>query len=358
MLYIWTPIYLKYFVMNKKPIAIVSTDKHLQESNAIELLDLAEQEISLAQKLGVSSVIWLGDIFDSRLSQRQELLVCLSDMIELYFSANIKIYCIPGNHDKTDYESDESFLTQYRYHPGFNLFEEPTAINIQGVECHFIPFYSQDIWLEKFRSLPVPDSKKSILFSHTAVQGSINNDGKIVNNHISLNLFKKYGKVMLGHYHDAQQPGANVFHLPSTRQNNFGEDEEKGFTILYNDTSFDFEKASFVPYKEIKVDALKTSKDELLKLAKTNTDGINFRVTLVGDQQAVKAVNKKIFSENGISVKTKYIDIEVPESEDVNVVQELSGTDINEKFKAFCEEKNYEYDEGYKLLKEIMKWQE
>lgn len=344
--------------MNKEPIAIISTDKHLQESNAVELLDIAEQEIALAQRMGVSVVIWLGDIFDSRLSQRQELLTCLTEMIELYSASGITIYCIPGNHDKTDYESDESFLTQYRYHPGFNLFEVPTTIEIQGVECHFVPFYSQDIWLEKFGELPTPHSKKSILFSHTAVQGSINNDGKVVNNRIPLNLFKKYGKVMLGHYHDAQQPGANVFHLPSTRQNNFGEDEEKGFTILYDDTSFDFEKVSFVPYKEIKVDVLKTSKDELLKLAKTNTDGVNVRITLVGDQQAVKAVNKKVFTEHGISVKAKYTDVEVTESEEAEAVQELSGTDIDEKFKAFCEEKGYDHAEGYELLKQIMKWQE
>ena len=46
--------------MSKKPIAIVSTDKHLKEDNALELLDLAEQEIALAKEIGVSIVIWLG----------------------------------------------------------------------------------------------------------------------------------------------------------------------------------------------------------------------------------------------------------------------------------------------------------
>lgn len=344
--------------MGKEPIAIISTDKHLQESNAVELMNIAEQEIALAKEKGVDIVIWLGDIFDSRLSQRQELLSCLTEMIELYNENEITLICIPGNHDKTDYESDESFLTSYKYHPGFNLFEVPTCIDLCGVECHFLPFYSQDIWLKKFAELPAPKTKRSILFSHTAVQGSINNDGKAVNNKIPLKLFSKYGKVLLGHYHDAQQPGANVFHLPSTRQNNFGEDEEKGFIVLYNDISFDFVKARFVPYREIKVDVLNTSKEEIAKLAKTNTDGVNFRITLVGDQQSVKSLNKKVFTENGISVKTKYTDIEVPETEESEVVQELSGTDIKEKFKAFCKEKNYSYEEGYELLKEIMKWQE
>lgn len=342
----------------KKPIAIISTDKHLQESNAVELFDLAEQEIALAIDNGVNTVIWLGDIFDSRLSQRQDLLNCLSQMLELYNEAGVMVICIPGNHDKTDYTSDDSFLSSYKYHPGFILYETPTRTMIGGVEMSFVPFYSQDVWLEKFKELKAPTMKNSILFSHIAVQGSINNDGKIVVNNIPLKLFSSYKKVFLGHYHNAQQPGANVFHLPSTRQNNFGEDEEKGFTVLYDDTSFDFVKAHFIPYREIKVDVLTTPKEEIIKLSKTDTNGANIRITLVGDQQAIKSVNKKLFTDNGMSVKTKYTDVEVTESEESEIVQELSGTDILDKFKDFCKEKNYDFEQGYELLKDIMKWQE
>lgn len=341
----------------KKPIAIISTDKHLKEENALELLDLAEQEINLAKELNVNQIFWLGDIFDSRLSQRQELLVCLGEMIEMYAKEDLVIHCIPGNHDKTDYGSDDSFLEPYRYFPGFNLISKPFTSKFYDIDVHFVPFYEQDIWLKKFKSLPEPKSKKSILLSHTAVQGSINNDGKKVDNKIKLSLFNKYGKVFLGHYHDAQQPGANVFHLPSTRQNNFGEDEDKGFTVLYDDLSFSLVKAQFVPYKEIKVDLSTTTKEELLNLAKTDTNDVNLRVTLIGDQQAIKGVNKKWFTDNGISVKAKYADVEVTETEEAETIQELSGSDLKQKFEAFCTEKGYNYKEGIKLLNEIMKWQ-
>lgn len=346
----------------KKPISILSTDKHLKEENVLELFELCEQEVALCKKYNVKFVIWLGDIFDSRLSQRQELLNSLTDMIALYANEGISIHCIPGNHDKTNYESDESFLSTYRYHPNFFLHELPEMCSFSfggsEIEIGFVPFYSTDLWVQKFKTLPKPCSKKSILISHTAVDGSINNDGKQVSNKISLSLFKSYGKVFLGHYHNAQQPGSNVFHLPSTRQNDFGEDEEKGFTLLYDDLSFDFIKGQFVPYREIKVDVANISKKELLELSKTPTDGVNVRITLVGDQQAVKAVNKKMFTDNGISVKAKYSEIEVTEQEEKEIVQELSGTDISEKFKAFCEEKGYNYEKGSKLLKEVMKWQE
>lgn len=345
----------------KKPIAIISTDKHLKEENASELMDLACQEIELAKKYDIGHVIWLGDIFDSRLSQREELLTCLTEMIALYREEGIQILCIPGNHDKTNYERDSSFLTSFKHHPAFYLAEIEEASEFDfgtgDIEFHFIPFYSQDVWLERFNNLPKPKSKRSVLFSHTAVQGSINNDGKKVNNKIQTSLFKHYGKVFLGHYHDAQQPASNVFHLPSTRQNNFGENENKGFTILYDDLSTEFVKADFVPYKEIKVDLTTVTKEEMMALAKTDTNDAKIRVTLIGDQQAVKGVNKKWFTENGISVKAKYTDIEVTETEEAETVQELNGSDISEKFKAFCDDKGYNYKEGFELLKQIMKWE-
>lgn len=342
----------------KKPIVVISTDKHLKEENALDLFDLAEQEIALATRLNVKNIIWLGDIFDSRLSQRQELLNVLTEMIAMYHTAGLQIICIPGNHDKTDYEADESFLTPYKYHPGFDLIETPQSRTVGGIVFDFVPFYSTNMWLQKFGELKPSINKHYVLCSHTAVQGSINNDGKVVESRIKTSLFIKYAAVLLGHYHNAQQPSSNVFHLPSVRQNNFGEDEEKGFTVLYDDASFDFVKSDFVPYREIKIDVATVTKKELQGLHKEIDANVHSRVVLIGDQEAVKSINKKWFTEHGIAVKAKYNDVEVSEAEEKEVVQELSGEDLKEKFQAFCTEKNYSYEDGFKLLKEIMQWQE
>lgn len=344
--------------MGKQAIAIISTDKHLNENNALELLDLADQEINLAHELGVNTVIWLGDIFDSRISQRQELLTCLDQMLDMYADADLSLICIPGNHDKTDYEADESFLTPYRHHPNFDLIETPQARVIEGIDFDFVPFYSQDVWLKKFVTLTPPAGKKSVLCSHTAVQGSINNDGREVSSKIKLKLLTKYGKVFLGHYHNAQQPGVTVFHLPSTRQNNFGEDDEKGFTVLYSDLSTTLVKGQFKPYKTIALEASTVTPKQLKELSETDTEECNVRVVLTGTREDVKSINKKMLEQKGIVIKTKYDDIEVVETEEAEVLQELSGSDLKEKFKTFCEEKGYEYEEGFKLLKEVMKWQE
>lgn len=340
----------------KKPIAIISTDKHLKDENAVELISLAEQEIALAHDIGVDTIFWLGDLFDSRLSQRQELLNCFSEMICMYHDAGLTIHCIPGNHDKTDYTLDESFLSAFKYHPSFNLYEEPCRVSMFGIDFDFLPFYAQEVWIRKFNSLPKP-TDNSVLLSHTAIEGSINNDGSLVSSGISGKMFAGYRKVFLGHYHNAQQPARNVFHIPSTRQNNFGENEDKGFTILYDDTSFELVRGNFRHYREIKVDCDKVTKAEIMSLAKTPTGESNVRVTLIGSEQAVKAVDKKIFTKNGISVKVKYDFTQGAAEATSEPVRELTGVDIMKKFEAFCQEKGYDYNVGYELLKEIMKWQ-
>ena len=343
-----------YSLYMKKPIAIISTDWHLNENNAVELFDIVEQEIALAKEKGVNDVIWLGDVFDSRISQRQELLVTLSEWLQMYSDAGLRLHIIPGNHDKTDYTDDSSFLSPYKYHPNVHLMETPQMCVIGGLRCTFVPYYAQDVWLKKFEEAQAGD----LLFSHQAVQGSINNDGSIVNNSIPTKLFKGFTKVFLGHYHNAQQPAKNVFHLQSVRQNNYGENEEKGFTVLYSDTSFEFVKSVFTPFREIKIDVASATPDVLAKVVKMGAKGVNLRVLLVGDVQTVKSIDRKKFTEAGIAVKTKYTDVEVEELDEAVAAQNLTDTDILAKFKKFCEDKNYDYETGYKLLKEIMQWQQ
>lgn len=90
---------------------IISTDWHLKPSNIEEIMELQRQELNVAEDNGITSHVWLGDIFDSRISQRQDVLNAFSSILDMYAMRGHKIYCIPGNHDKSDYSSDRSFWT-------------------------------------------------------------------------------------------------------------------------------------------------------------------------------------------------------------------------------------------------------
>ena len=350
----------------KKPIAIISTDWHLNENNAVQLLNIADEEVALAKKLGVEYVVWLGDMFDSRTSQRQDLLNCLDEIIGTHTSQGLSIHCIPGNHDKTNYRDDDSFLTPYRYHPGFYLHEAEYTTVICGVIACFVPFYEQGMWGHHFKRIDfdknirsIPHGDLKILFSHTAIEGSVNNDGSRVESTIKASMFKDFDRVFLGHYHNAQQPARNVFHLPSVAQNNFGEDEEKGYTVLYDNLSFETVKSDFKPYRSITLDAGTVTRDDIKSVVEdAKSENFYMRVVLTGTQEQVKGVDRKTLQAVGVNVKVKYDDVEVTETQEQAVVRELSGTDIKDKFVKFCEANSYDVQEGLSLLNETMGWKQ
>jgi exonuclease SbcD len=336
----------------KEAIAILSTDKHITPRNLSEMYDLFKQEIILAKERNVSNIIWLGDIFNSRESQRQEVLTFLSNILIDYKGAGLEIYCIPGNHDKTDYNSYDSFLDCFILAPHFHLLKEANSFTLGGVKFDSVPFFNEEKWLEEFNKIPKKEAGQ-ILLSHIAVDGSVNNDGsKVSSEKIKPSMFKHYKSVFLGHYHNAQQVSKNIFHLPSTRQNNFGEDNEKGFTILYNDFSTEFIKSKFIEFEKFHIDLDNSSVEEAMELAKT-IEKENVRITFEfsGSDDKLRALDKKFFINLGVSVTTKNKDVEVEDVEYAEEVKKMTDDDIIEHFKRFCEKNNYPFDEGIKYLK-------
>lgn len=336
----------------KEVIAILSTDKHITPRNLSEMYDLFKQEIILAKERNVSNIIWLGDIFNSRESQRQEVLTFLSNILIDYKNAGLEIYCIPGNHDKTDYNSYDSFLDCFILAPHFHLLKEANSFTLGGVKFDSVPFFNEEKWLEEFNKIPKKEAGQ-ILLSHIAVDGSVNNDGsKVSSEKIKPSMFNHYKSVFLGHYHNAQQVSKNIFHLPSTRQNNFGEDNEKGFTILYNDFSTEFIKSKFIEFEKFHIDLENSSIEEAMELAKT-IEKENVRITFEfsGSDDKLRALDKKFFINLGVSVTTKNKDVEVEDVEYAEEVKKMTDDDIIEHFKRFCKKNNYPFDEGIKYLK-------
>lgn len=336
----------------KEAIAILSTDKHVTPSNLPEMYDLFRQEIALAKERNIPYIIWLGDIFNSRESQRQEVLTFLSNILIDYKTAGLEIYCLPGNHDKTDYNSYDSFLDCFILAPHFHLLKEASSFMLGGIKFDSVPFFNEEKWLEEFNKISKKDAGK-ILLSHIAVDGSINNDGSKVNSDkIKPSIFSHYKSVFLGHYHNAQKVGKNIFHLPSTRQNNFGEDNEKGFTILYDDFSTEFIKSKFIEFKKYYIDLDDSSVDEAIKLAKNiKKENVRISFEFSGSDDKLRSLDKKFFINLGISVSTKNKEVEIGDTEYVEEVKKMTEDDIIEHFKRFCKKNNYSFNEGIKYLK-------
>ena len=343
--------------MNKQPIAIFSTDWHIKDDNTEQIIDLITQQCELAKKLGVKYLICLGDVFNSRKSQTLQCLGAFERILNIIYDYNLMLLSIPGNHDKTDYSSDKSFLDPFRHHPHFNLYSECEDFDIfEGMRLHFFPFLKEDLWLDKFKYSLLRDGK-NILCSHIAVNGSRSNDGTEMNNGIPHSIFKDFDKVFLGHFHDPQQPAKNIFHLSSIQQNNFGENNQKGFTVLYSDGSHELVRSKFKEYVKVKIDVDKVSKKELNDLVTEYSNQAKdsyVRFILEGTEDKIKSINKDVLQSSGIDIKTVNKEIEnVTVDFDEIEIKKYTKDDLLDEFQMFCEEYDKDYEKGLEYIKTI-----
>ena len=331
----------------RKPIAINSNDWHIDESNLGEIPGLISQKIKLAKEKGVKTLICTGDIFQSRKAQKESVLNCFKSILDDIYTNNMILYAIPGNHDKTDYKSFSSFLDPFDTHPALKLMTTTTKVTISNVECYFIPFFEEQIWLQEFKKIPV---KYDILFSHIAVNGSVNNNHTKVESSITPGLFKDV-EVFLGHYHNYQDVAVNIHHLPSLKQNNFGENDLKGFTVIYDDCSFEIVKSDFKKYVTYNVNVRDINFKKLMQQYSEETFNSYIKVKLTGPKSEIKSIDLDSYKFAGIKIDTIFDELV---SKDIVHIDLSNKETILEHFQLFCQERDINYEEGLQYLKKTI----
>jgi len=339
----------------KKPLAIIFNDVHLKTGNENAIIDGVRYMVKYAIENNIKNLIFAGDLFDSRSFQRQSVLEAFDIMLGLIKDADLTLYFFPGNHGKTIYESDYSFLEIYRHHPNVIFNNQVSEIEIDGVNITLMPFWSDDILIPKIHE----HSGSDILISHFAMEGSVHLGHKVEKPTLNAKMLGKWKKVYLGHYHNHVEITKDIVHLPSFMQNDFGENSQKGFAILHNDLSYELIKGNFREFKKLSLDIDNITLNEIKKLIEEHKNSsMVIRFEFSGTEQKLKALDKKLFNDTGIDVKLKYtkkydfenIDFELP-----TVKEHYGKEDVEETFEQFCENKELDHKEGQVLLNEFFK---
>ena len=340
--------------MSKKPVAIIWNDVHLKTGNEDAVLEAFKYMVEYAKANGISKTIFAGDLFDSRTFQRLKVLDTFDQMLEILDKENMTVDLVPGNHDKTLYGSVDSFLKYYRYHSSVRYFDRPAVQVIDGISLTYIPFFSDD------KLIPMLEETKGsdILISHFEMQGSTHLGSVSEKSTINKKLLSKWKKVYLGHYHNHHEITKDIVHLPSFIQNNFGEDSNKGFSVLYDDLSYEIVKGRFKEFTKVVIDLEETNISEIKELVKTYSNNENtVRFELIGTEAKLKGFDKSILDGSGIDLKKKFekkFTFEDTEKKP-ELIEKFSKENIFETFKEFCEEKDLDHNDGEYLLKKFFK---
>jgi len=253
--------------MSNKPIALWLTDTHLSQNTIAINISIYRQAVKIAKEMGVKVVYHGGDIFESRASQPQEVLYVFSTILDMFHDNGLSIVIIPGNHDKTDYRSEKSFLVPYKDHPSLTLVERYHIFDINNDLCFYmLPYFDEKLQLrDRLNALEskVDKNRKSIGMFHAAFNGVRNNDNSVIESSITP---KAFDLSFSGHYHDRQVLNdGKLVYTGSSHQASFGEDEDKGFTIIYEDGSYSHVKSEFKRFVTIRLDKITQSDIDLIK---------------------------------------------------------------------------------------------
>lgn len=334
--------------MSKEIAFTIFNDVHLGVGNEEAVLVSIRHMIQFMLKKEIKIAVFAGDFFHSRSNQTELVLQTASEVLRLFDEAGIKVIAIAGNHDRTSYFSDNSFLDIYKHYPNFDLYTEATRIGINGIDVTLMPFWDDSILVPKLEEAEGGE----MLISHFEMQGSANLGKVSEKTNITKKTVKKWKKTYLGHYHNTIEITKDIIHLPSLRQNSFGEDSNKGFTIIYSDLSYEIVPGVFKKFNKIVIDIEETSQDEiaeLIELHKNSSDSVRFE--FLGTEERLKSLDKKQFQESGIDVKLKYTKKFLTEDQEAPVlIKKFDKDQIFKTFEEFCLEKDYNVAEGLVLL--------
>lgn len=347
---------------------ILITDTHYNEENSHAVDDVFLQCFKLAVATKTKSVFHLGDWFTSRTGQTLQTLMAVMKILQQASKFGITIHTIAGNHDKTDLEDERSFLGVFQNHPSLKLYQQHGIVELnKSISLCLLPYFLENgSYLERLEDLiknaEDNNSKtKKFLLTHTTLNGATNNDGTKQSNNLTRDAFKYFDWVLSGHFHNRNSPWSRAQYIGSSRAANFGEDNDKGFTIINSDGSMKFVRSVFQQYHQfffnldsIDEDGFICDFEEASKLAMENH---RVRAVVSGSKEMLEMFDKKLFTDNGIEYvpKDSNISKSIMDLEE-NMFSSFSVQEIKKIFIEYCKINNIKGNAlalGLKLMKNL-----
>ena len=184
-------------------------------------------------KEGITTVIHMGDAFDSRKgiefkSLKWSKRVVFNPLRE----RGIKMHLMVGNHDayyKNTNEINAVDLLLKEY-DNVEVYSSPTEVSVGDLPILFIPWINEQN--EKETNGVIKKTKCPVAMGHLELNGFVATPGHIMEHGHDARAFNKFEKVFSGHYH-ARSDNGTVFYLGNPYEMFWNDVESpRGFTIF------------------------------------------------------------------------------------------------------------------------------
>lgn len=324
-------------------------DLHIGKENIPEFIDNWNEALNICEKMNVNQIAICGDLFLSRASQTLDILLAIHDCLLTAAERGVNVVLANGNHCKVNQENERGYCHIFDQHPNVLVVDNYITLPIGDGEyalLHMIPYFPENgSFCEKLDSVKtiVDPLKRNFLYIHEGINGALSQPS---DKELPTNLFDDFERVFVGHYHNrCVIPKTRIEYIGSSRQFNFGEDEEKGYTVLYSDGSHEFVKNQVnTRYKVIDIDADKVDINLMDLLDEIKADGrYKVKVRVHSSSTKVDTINKaELLSAGASKVEVIVENIDADEVISSSLFEKFDREKINESYKEFCVQKEIE----------------
>lgn len=346
-------------VNDRIPCALLINDVHVSKDNIPEFHKNWDEALSICQAENISDLIIGGDLWQSRSSQTLSTLLAIREALLKADKLGIDITIAEGNHCKVDQESIYGYSHIYDQYPGVTVIDDVKCYNYDKVNLYIMSYFPESGSFTERLQVVVSElldkSKINLLYIHEGINGAL----AVPSDHeLPTKIFNDFDKVLVGHYHNrCVIKGTNIEYIGSSRQHNFGEDEEKGYTILYKDGTTKFIKNQVNFRYAVLEFSSKQINDKLLSdiqlMRKNPLYLIKTKINCSGND-ALKIDKAKLLEAGVSKIDIITEDIVSDEVRSSSLNAKFDKTGIKKEYSSFCEEKEVTNVElGLKYLEKI-----
>lgn len=343
----------------KEPAALLINDIHVSKDNVPEFLKNWDEALSICKSNNIEYLIVGGDMWMSRSAQTLNTLLAVREAV-LKATKQYGLYVIiaNGNHDLVDQESVLGYNHIFSDYESVEVVGESTEVDLSdSVSLWVMGYFPENgSFTERLQDIQenIDKSKKNILYIHEGIRGGLATPS---DDELPANIFKGWDTILVGHYHNRKKiPETNIEYIGSSRQHNFGEDEEKGYTILYSDGSTKFIKnEANQRYRVIDIDVEDLDEDFLGMLADIRADKrYKVKVRVKCDSSQSSSIDKQKLTEcgaNKVELVTEQTNVIQPGHQ--NITQKFDKAGIKEEYTNFCTQKSINSQLGLHYLEKL-----
>lgn len=343
------------------PVALLLNDIHVSKDNVPEFHKNWDEALDICKTNEIEYLIVGGDMWMSRSAQTLNTLLAVREAI-LKATKQYGLYIIiaNGNHDLVDQESILGYNHIFSDYESVEVIGDYTEIDLtDGVSLWIMSYFPENgSFIKRLQDLQenccINRAKKNILYIHEGIRGGLATPS---DDELPANLFSAFDATLVGHYHNRKQiPGTNIEYIGASRQHNFGEDEEKGYTILYSNGSTEFVKNEVnMRYKVIEVDIADMDEEFLAMLSEIKSDSrYKVKVRVKCDSAQSTSVNKQKLAEHGANkIELVTEQTVVMHTDHKSITQKFDKSGIKEEYTNFCSQKSIDNQLGLHYLEKL-----